>query len=614
VAKEEKRIPLKHSHVVGRHGSFPDRRTVRTVLIVVGAVLIISIGAGAWVGVRAMSAKHSLESAQGLIGDLQTKITKRDFAGAEVDAAQVKKDTANAVSMTSDPIWRTAEFVPVLGQNLTVVRELADVVNRVAVGAIGPAVKFASTFDLNSLKPVNGHINLVPLSHASGIIVKADTVIRKAAATVKAIDDGSSIGQVKAAKTKLDTLLTKAQGITTPVRNALQLLPPMMGADGPRTYIMLFQNNAESTSLGGAASAWTILHVDKGAIKTGEQASVNSFPRDLPIPIPLDPKVVNLFGENGLQYSNNVTLRPDFPTAAKLAQAFWLRKTGVKVDGVFSFDPIALSYLLTATGPVKLPSGESLTSDNAVQTLLSTAYADFHSANVKNDYFATAARAVLTALTSAAPDTNKMIAALTRSVKEDRLMVWSDHPKEQAVLSTSQLGGILDTTNAKATQIGVFFNENSASKMSYYLKTTAALTSTVCQAPDRPTFSAAVSLNSDLTVAAEKALPAYVRSQVYLKPVKTRTQVYIYGPPGTTYATYTGGGGALAMSLVGTATDLGRPVAHIAVDLLASQKASFTVTFTGKAGVYGPLAARVTPMVNPTAVTLASPGCAPAKK
>jgi hypothetical protein len=52
-------------------------------------------------------------------------------------------------------------------------------------------------------------------------------------------------------------------------------------------------------------------------------------------------------------------------------------------------------------------------------------------------------------------------------------------------------------------------------------------------------------------------------------PVKSRTQVSVYGPPGTSYRSYSDGGGALAIFLVGSANDLGRPVAHIAMDLLA---------------------------------------------
>ncbi|MBK4346453.1 DUF4012 domain-containing protein [Lacisediminihabitans changchengi] len=578
------------------------------------AVLIVGVGVGAWVGVRALSAKKSLESAQSLIADLQTKVTARDFAGAKDDAGKIKKDTANAVSMTSDPIWRVVELVPVLGQNLTVVRQLAGAVNDVAVGAIDPAVDFASTFNLDALKPVDGHINLEPLAKAGTIITSADKVVGAASSTVDSINDSTSISVVKNAVVKLDRLLVKAKGITGPARNALELLPRMMGAGGPRTYIMLFQNNAEAASLGGAASAWTILNVDNGSITLGAQPATESFPRNLPIPIPLDPTVVDLFSQNGLQFSNNVTLRPNFPTAAKLAQAFWLRESGQKVDGVLSFDPVALSYLLTATGPLKLPSGESLTSTTAVPILLSEVYAKYSGVKVQNAFFASAAASVFGALTSSAPDTNKLIAALTRSVSENRLMVWSDHLKEQKVLSSIQLGGIMDTTNKVNTQIGVFFNDNSASKMSYYLNTSAALTSTACQSPGNPTFTAVVVLNSNITEAAQKALPSYVRSQVYLKPVKTRTQVYVYGPPGATNASFSDGGGALAMNLVGSTRDLGRPVAHIQVDLLASQTATFTVTFAGTKGDYGPLSARVTPMVNPTAVTLSSPGCQPSTK
>ena len=48
----------------------------------------------------------------------------------------------------------------------------------------------------------------------------------------------------------------------------------------------------------------------------------------------------------------------------------WRANIGGRVDGVISFDPVALSYLLKATGPVKIGNGETITSDNAVSYLL----------------------------------------------------------------------------------------------------------------------------------------------------------------------------------------------------------------------------------------------------
>ena len=39
-------------------------------------------------------------------------------------------------------------------------------------------------------------------------------------------------------------------------------------------------------------------------------------------------------------------MTPDFPSTAKLARKMWTSQYGGKVDGVISFDPVALSYLM----------------------------------------------------------------------------------------------------------------------------------------------------------------------------------------------------------------------------------------------------------------------------
>lgn len=44
---------------------------------------------------------------------------------------------------------------------------------------------------------------------------------------------------------------------------------------------------------------------------------------------------------------------------------------GTEIDGVISFDPVGLSYLLAGTGPVTLSTGDELRSDNVVSLPLS---------------------------------------------------------------------------------------------------------------------------------------------------------------------------------------------------------------------------------------------------
>ncbi|UUL77361.1 DUF4012 domain-containing protein [Pseudarthrobacter sp. Fe7] len=64
----------------------------------------------------------------------------------------------------------------------------------------------------------------------------------------------------------------------------------------------------------------------------------------------------------------------------------WQRKTGQRVDGVISIDPVVLSYIIQSTGPVAVNGPElasvkaaglptDLTGDNVVPTLLSDVYA-----------------------------------------------------------------------------------------------------------------------------------------------------------------------------------------------------------------------------------------------
>nr|WP_246376958.1 DUF4012 domain-containing protein [Conyzicola lurida] len=404
-------------------------------------------------------------------------------------------------------------------------------------------------------------------------------------------------------------LLTDAAEPVHQARGVIDALPAILGGDAPRNYILLFPNNAESVSLGGNTAAWVLLNVTDGAIAITGQPSSQDFPRDEGVPIALPAEPLQFYGADLFSYATNVELRPDFPTAGALAQGFWQRESGQVVDGVLSFDPIALSYLLQATGPLTLPTGEVLQADNAVKMLLSDVYANYTVPAQQDAFFAGAAAAVFSAVTTSTPDIPLLVNALSRSVEEHRLMAWSALPAEQELLAGTTIAGTLATDNADKTEIGVFFVENSASKMSYYLNTAVALTNNSCLTPETPNFNASISLNSSISAAEYSALPAYVKSQVYLRPVKTRTLVYVYGPVGGAYIDTTWNQSGMLSEVVSVGTDLGRPVVAIAVDLRPGETSNVSVTFAGAPGEYGPAEARVTPMINATTVGTANPGC-----
>ena len=55
----------------------------------------------------------------------------------------------------------------------------------------------------------------------------------------------------------------------------------------------------------------------------------------------------------------------------------WEQQSGTTVDGVIAIDPVALSFILGAVGPVTMPDGETVTKDNVVELTESTAYTRF---------------------------------------------------------------------------------------------------------------------------------------------------------------------------------------------------------------------------------------------
>ena len=223
----------------------------------------------------------------------------------------------------------------------------------------------------------------------------------------------------------------------------------MLGADGPRTYAVLFLNNAEVRATGGIAGSWAIVQVEHGSVaivKQGSAGDVNSHLSGVPVPVPSD--VAALYTNRPGTFFQDVDMSPSFPTDAALASAMFQQAYGIQVDGVISTDPVALAGLLKATGPVKLPLGGSLTASNAVSLLLSQVYANIQNPAQEDAYFAQAANAVFAALSAGQGDARATVKALADAARAGRLTVWSRHPAEEKLLAGTALEGAMPSERA----------------------------------------------------------------------------------------------------------------------------------------------------------------------
>ncbi|MBA2774339.1 MAG: DUF4012 domain-containing protein [Nocardioidaceae bacterium] len=58
---------------------------------------------------------------------------------------------------------------------------------------------------------------------------------------------------------------------------AVKLLPPMLGPDGPRSYLVMFQNTAELRAAGGIPGAIAIIRAAGGKLRLTQQGDAGSL-------------------------------------------------------------------------------------------------------------------------------------------------------------------------------------------------------------------------------------------------------------------------------------------------------------------------------------------------
>ena len=539
------------------------------------------LGAAVWVGFKALTVKTELEAAQSLVSDLDDGMALDErvaLLGARSNAAA---DAAN------DPVWKIAEFIPLAGDNLRAVRLASSGLDLIVNDIAAPVLAAKSD-------PAAGSILVAALP-----IIEAQTpALEELAGEIADVrESGTLIGPVRSG-------IDQVSEITTAAVPLMKMVPGMLGSSGMKSYLLVFQNNAESLPLGGSAASQTLITADAGRLAIAKQASSASFAEGVPVDVDVDQSAIDLFSSYLIDHVNTSTSRPDFPTAAKILRAFWQRDIDPgPVDGVISIDPIALGRVLVATGPVTVGDVE-ITSENAVSVLLSESYRWWNPYDSRADalasdaFFAGVAQAVFQKLSTGDFDLKDMAWAVNESVAGGNILMWSDQPAVAGFLDGHRAAGVLPTDNAQATTIGVFFRDTSASKIDYHMRSAVDVTST-CEA-DATIFTASADLHLDISQEAADELPTYVQSAAWGSD-KFRTEVFIYGPPGTAFLDAAVDGQDLRPTRTDI-TDLGRPVAAFEVFLAPGQTGTVTARFSGS-GEFGPLEVRSTPMVRATEVT-----------
>ncbi|MCL2848417.1 MAG: DUF4012 domain-containing protein [Micrococcales bacterium] len=459
------------------HGRVEPRRWRRRVLVACAAVLGVVLLAGVWVGWRASQAARALSEARSTAARMHTDL-RHGSAPAPDDVAGAAAAASRAHAATRDPVYRLASGLPWVGDQLGAVASVAAGLDEVTSVAVPPLVDLVTAVDDGTLRTDDGTIDLGFLAAAAPQVRAADQTITTVRADIGAISRSGLIGPLATAVRQADDALASLATTVHQARQVTDLAPAMLGADGPRTYLVLALNNAELRPAGGIVGAGIALSIDGGHVTLGTQLAASALATGQVPVLPLTDDELAADGDRLGRYLQNATLTADFPRTAELARARWHQETGEDVDGVVALDAVAVATVLRAVGPVTTDDGTVFAADTFVAAILRDPYLGDVDPVALDETFAQVAASVFTGLLTADLDGAQLMDTVRDVVAGQRLRVWSAHEAEQAVLAATTLGGAFGS--AAAADAGVFLTDTTGGKLNYYLTVVTSLSTPVC--------------------------------------------------------------------------------------------------------------------------------------
>jgi len=254
-------------------------------------------------------------------------------------------------------------------------------------------------------------------------------------------------------------------------------LPAMLGADGPRTYLISILNPSELRYSGGATLSFSTLRFDHGTATFGASYYVIQLNQEHPfLHWPRVPG--NTFHGPGPRRLTNATFSPYWQVSGEELLRGWRAQTGQRTDGLIALDLQALAGLFRVTGPMDIPGYGRLDAENLVHTLAGSydTYQDTSRRHALNSALIPAFRLKFL---EGGRFLEKARALVTAGAERHFFVYSRDHDVEQALVNGG-VGGNLSSTSHD--YLGVFTQNLNGSKADYWQS--RRVSSTVHLKPD----------------------------------------------------------------------------------------------------------------------------------
>lgn len=465
-----------------------------------------------WLGYEAYLAKGELERARSNAQEAKDALSDGRAEDAQVHARKAQSQALAANEATHSVPWRIAALMPWLGSPFETAQQISHVVLGLVSDVLQPSAQIGAALSPDQLFE-GSRLNVQLLRDKEPALSKISADARRLNAEAEAISDPTYLAVLRKARAEVQAQTARVTSLLENTTLAARLAPSMMGADGPRSYFMGFQTNAEARGTGGILGGFGILHFDNGTPSV-EALGPNTELKGPFAPLDLGAEYAEQYGfANPSTDFRNSNLSSHFPYTAQIWKSMWAQTSGASVDGAIAIDPVALSYILGAVGPVTLADGEKITKDNVVELTESIAYQRFPTdQRARKQYLQDIANAVVKKMTGKLESPRHVLDALGKAVGEGRIALWSALPDEQKLLEETPLAHAVPADSAPYAEVVI--NNLGGNKMDYYLRREIEYAADGCS-EDRRNTTVTVKLKS---VVPEGPLPDYVAGAAGVLP------------------------------------------------------------------------------------------------
>jgi len=231
-------------------------------------------------------------------------------------------------------------------------------------------------------------------------------------------------------------------------QNNQKLFSEFMGINGPRKFLILFQNNNEMRATGGFIGSYAIVSVSNGQLKNIFIDGIYNPDGQLKENI-IPPRPIRKISAGWSTHDANWF--PNFPDSAQKIAWFYEKTGGPTVDGVIAITPTVLEKLLEISGPIEMKDyGVMVDSENFVETTQFKVEVDYDRAeNRPKRFIADLAPLVINKIMQETDFSQaaKILSVFSGALKEKHIQIYSFDDEVQKLVSQQGWSGEIKSTD-----------------------------------------------------------------------------------------------------------------------------------------------------------------------